>query len=411
MAEEHPPSVEPFPGSAAPPTRSERRVLEAVIAGMGHPPVTVVLWNGEELRPPPGESLGRVRIRDRSVVRDFVRSPELAFGDAYADGLLEVEGDLAEFLTHTFRAGRESSPWLLALNRVLGWRPRSNTLRRSRENIHHHYDLGNEFYEIWLDERLVYTCAYFPTPETSLEEAQLAKMDHVCRKLVLKPGERVVEAGCGWGSLALHMAERYGVRVRAFNISSEQTRYARDKAREFGLEKQVEFVEDDYRSITGSYDAFVSVGMLEHVGKAHYATLGRIIDRCIVANGRGLLHFIGHPRPMPTPLWLERRIFPGGYMPSLTEALCVLEPRDLAVLDIENLRRHYALTLRHWLGRFEGAAERIERMYDERFVRIWRLYLASSRAAFESGSIQLWQVLFARSDDTTMPWTRSCIYE
>jgi len=410
MPEDRTSTREPCTEAGAPPTWWERRILRAVLAGMGRPPIALVLWNGEELRPASGQPVGRARLRDRSVLRDFVRSPEVAFGEAYCDGRLEVEGDLAAFLIRTFRAGRRTAAWLRALTRTLGGRPRLHSARRSRHNVHQHYDLGNAFYALWLDERMLYTCAYFPTPDATLEDAQLAKMDHVCRKLVLRPGERVVEAGCGWGSLALHMAEHYGVRVRAFNVSSEQVRYAREKAHERGLEKQVEFVEDDYRSITGTWDAFVSVGMLEHVGKARYRALGGLIDRSLEPNGRGLLHFIGHTRPTPTSPWLDRRIFPGGYMPSLREALRVLERRDLTVADVENLRRHYALTLRHWLGRFELAADLVEGMYDARFVRMWRLYLASSLAAFENGSIQLWQVLFSRSADTTQPWTRAHLY-
>jgi cyclopropane-fatty-acyl-phospholipid synthase len=202
------------------------------------------------------------------------------------------------------------------------------------------------------------------------------------------------------------MAEQHGVRVRAFNVSREQISYAREKARERGLEKQVEFVEDDWRAISGRFDAFVSVGMLEHVGKPHYDALGQVIERSLSAHGRGLLHFIGHASPTPTSPWVARRIFPGAHMPSLREALRVLEPRGLAVVDVENLRRHYARTLEHWLARFEARAGRIAEMYDERFVRTWRLYLASSLAAFESGSTQLWQVLFARAADGSMPWTR-----
>jgi len=386
----------------------QRRVLEAVLRGMGRPPIAVELWNGEVL-PPPGPERARVRILDPGVLREFAHSPEVAFGDAYGDGRIEVD-DLERVLSVVFAAGRASPSWFRVLTHTLGWRPRGQSGRRARRNVHHHYDLGNEFYQMWLDERLVYTCAYFPTPESGLEEAQVAKMDHVCRKLVLRPGERVVEAGCGWGSLALHMAEHYGVRVRAFNISEEQVRYARERARHRGLEKRVEFVQDDWRAIRGTWDAFVSVGMLEHVGKAHYRELGALVDRALEPEGRGLLHFIGHARPTPTSPWLERRIFPGAYMPSLREAMRIFEPFDLAVHDVENLRRHYALTLAHWRARFERASDLIEGMYDERFVRMWRLYLASSKAAFDSGSTQLWQILFVRRADTTLPWTRAYMY-
>jgi cyclopropane-fatty-acyl-phospholipid synthase len=284
---------------------------------------------------------------------------------------------------------------------------KANNAFTARANVHHHYDLGNEFYRLWLDREMVYTCAYFPTPEATLDEAQIAKMDLVCRKLRLAPGERVVEAGCGWGSLALFMAAKYGVNVRAFNISAEQMEYARRRAKEAGLGNSVEFVEDDYRNVSGRYDAFVSVGMLEHVGLPDFPTLGRVIDRSLVPNGRGLLHFIGRNRPTMLNPWIRKRIFPGAYPPTLREVFArVIEPHNLSVLDVENLRLHYARTLDHWLARFDDASGEIERMFDDSFTRAWRLYLAGSRAAFATGWMQLFQVVFARGGSNAIPWTR-----
>jgi cyclopropane-fatty-acyl-phospholipid synthase len=256
---------------------------------------------------------------------------------------------------------------------------------------------------------MAYTCAYFETPEASLEDAQLAKFEHVCRKLRLVPGERVVEAGCGWGSFALHMARHHGVHVTAFNISREQIEYARERAQREELEDRVEFVADDYRNIRGKYDAFVSIGMLEHVGRAQYRALGDVIDGCLSSTGRGLLHSIGRTRPRPMNAWIEKRIFPGAYIPSLAEMLQVLEPWDLCALDVEDLRRHYAKTLGHWLERFEKHAAQIERRFDARFVRTWRLYLASSIAAFDCGSLQLFQLLFGRAAHRAA-WTRAHVY-
>jgi cyclopropane-fatty-acyl-phospholipid synthase len=237
-------------------------------------------------------------------------------------------------------------------------------------------------------------------------------MDYVCRKLDLKPGETVVEAGCGWGSLALHMARHYEVSVRAFNISREQVRYARQRAEDEGLADRVEFVEEDYRNIDERCDAFVSVGMLEHVGLRNYATLGAVIDRCLApGRGRGLLHFIGRNRLRPLNAWIRKRIFPGAYPPTLRQVMEeILEPWSLSVLDVENLRLHYARTLRHWLHRFEGAADEVRQMFDEPFVRAWRLYLAGSEAAFATGWLQLFQVTFARPDKDDVPWTRADLY-
>jgi cyclopropane-fatty-acyl-phospholipid synthase len=281
----------------------------------------------------------------------------------------------------------------------------------TRDNIHHHYDIGNEFYELWLGCTMAYTCAYYPTPAATLDEAQVAKMDHVCRKLRLKPGESVVEAGCGWGMLAMHMARRYGVRVRAFNISHQQIAWARARAKREGLSGQIEYVEDDYRNISGRYDAFVSVGMLEHVGVKNYATLGAVVQRCLGGRGRGFIHTIGRNRPASLQPWIEKRIFPGGHPPALSEMARIFEPFDLSILDVENLRLHYAQTLRHWLQLFEGANERVRSMFDEKFVRMWRLYLAGSVAAFATGSLQLFQVLFAPGDSNDVAWTRAHLYE
>jgi cyclopropane-fatty-acyl-phospholipid synthase len=257
---------------------------------------------------------------------------------------------------------------------------------------------------------MAYTCAYYPSATATLEQAQIAKMDHVCRKLRIGPGDLVVEAGCGWGSLALHIAGRYGGKVRAFNISAEQVEFARRRAREQGLAGRVEFIEDDYRNISGRYDVFVSVGMLEHVGVRNYPELGRLVRRSLTTEGRGLIHSIGRNRPAPLHPWIERRIFPGAYAPSLAEMMQIFESANLSVLDVENIRPHYALTLRHWLERYEGAVARVRAMFDESFVRMWRLYLAGSIAAFETGTLQLFQVLFTTEESTGISLTRDFMY-
>jgi cyclopropane-fatty-acyl-phospholipid synthase len=284
-------------------------------------------------------------------------------------------------------------------------------LNGSRRNIHHHYDLGNEFYGLWLDRQMVYTCAYFPTREASLEEAQAAKLDHVCRKLRLRAGDRVIEAGCGWGAFALHAALHYGVTVKAFSISHEQIVFARERARQLGLQDCVEFIEDDYRNVSGKSDAFVSIGMLEHVGRSQYRDLGQVIDRSMTAAGRGLIHSIGQINPEPLNPWIEKRIFPGAYPPTLSEMTQILEPWQFSVLDVENLRPHYALTLEHWLKRFEENRDRVRELYDDAFVRLWRFYLAGSIAAFKTGDLQLFQILFNRTGAHELGWTRDYLYK
>lgn len=390
----------------------ERRLLGYMLDAIGNPPVQIVLWSGERVCYSRAPAVARVYIHDRNALLRLILDPELYFGDAYTSGDIEVEGDLVGFLESVYHSMARGAARKPVRERLLRWfhRPRATGLAEARDNIYSHYDISNAFYRLWLDERMVYTCAYFPTPEATLEQAQLAKMHHVCRKLRLRPGESVVEAGCGWGSLALFMAGQYGVRVRAYNISREQIAYARRQAELQGLAGRVEFIEDDYRNIGGSYDAFVSVGMLEHVGQHYYRALGAVIDRVLKEDGRGLIHSIGRIRPGQMNAWIERRIFPGAAPPSLAEMMEIFEPAGFAVLDVENLRLHYARTLQHWLQRFDRAEERIEEMFDERFVRAWRLYLAGSIAAFLSSDLQLFQVVFNRGASNEVAWTREYLY-
>ncbi|HYB66297.1 MAG TPA: cyclopropane-fatty-acyl-phospholipid synthase family protein [Steroidobacteraceae bacterium] len=389
---------------------TDRWLLRRIASFLGDPPVEFAVRGGARV-PAASAPVGRVTFASRATLVSILADPWVRFGDAYSDGSLTVDGDLVEVLEVVYRASTMGDkPSWLRRAADLTHRPHVNTLRGSRDNIHHHYDIGNEFYSLWLGDTMAYTCAYYPTPTATLDEAQTAKMHHVCRKVRLKAGESVVEAGCGWGTLALHMARHCGVRVRAFNISHQQVAYARERAAREGLAGQVEYVEDDYRNISGHYDAFVSVGMLEHVGVKNYPTLGRIARRCLGGNGRGLIHSIGRNQPARLQPWIERRIFPGAYAPSLGEMAQIFEPWDLSVLDVENLRLHYAQTLRHWLALYETAGERVRAMFDEKFVRMWRLYLAGSVAAFSTGTLQLFQVVFATADNNDVPWTRAHLY-
>jgi len=408
-------------GPAVPPRRRartlwplpalERALIARMLRSLGDVPITAVLPDGEEIGPRGIVPVARVVFRDARAVFGLAGLvPELRFGDAYAEGRIEVEGDLVAFLEAVFAAPAPRGPYTAVADWWRSLRRGRNSLRRARAHIAHHYDLGNDFYARWLDREMVYTCAYFPHPEATLEEAQLAKMAHVARKLRLRPGEQVIEAGCGWGALALYLARHHGVRVRAFNISREQIAWARERAQAEGLAGQVEFVEDDYRNVVGSCDAFVSVGMLEHVGPEHYGDLRRVIDRVLSPDGRGLLHFIGRNRPMCFSAFAERRIFPGAHAPALSEVMTILEPADLSVLDVENLRLHYARTLEHWLERFERAGDMVRSRYGERFLRMWRLYLSGSIAGFRTGNLQLFQILFARGRSNRVPWTRADLY-
>ncbi len=391
----------------------ESRIIRWFMQRAGNPRVSVRLWNGEEFYLADGRPVACLEFRDKRAIAELLTSTSVGFGECFSRGIIEVHGDLPAFADEITRAHTEKNQGRYFRHKVrsLLWSLRSNTLSRALRNVHHHYDLGNDFYRLWLDPRMVYTCAYYENADATLEEAQLAKLDHVCRKLQLRPGLDVIEAGCGWGSLAMHMVEHYGVRVTAYNNSAEQVRYAREAAEKRNLDSsRLRFVQDDYRKINQRCDVFVSIGMLEHVGRHNYRDLGKLIRRSLNPGGLGLIHSIGRSRPAPVDSWIARYIFPGGHVPSLGEMAELFEPCEFSILDIENLRLHYARTCRAWLANFDRVKGEVTSMYGEDFMRAWRLYLAGSSAGFHTGTLQLYQVLFAPPGNNDVPWTRNYQY-
>ena len=387
----------------------ERYLLRRVLDAMGSPRFAVALWDGFKVSPKDAAPVATVNVHSRSALNQLLRQGDMGFGDAFSNGGISVEGDLVAMLVAAFTVP-EPTGIAAVMKQLQQRKPRANTKDGSRENIHHHYDIGNDFYRLWLDKEMQYTCAYFPEDELTIEAAQQAKMDHVCRKLQLRPGDRVAEAGCGWGGLARHMALNYGAKVSSWNVSAEQVQYATDRAKAEGYDDRVTYVLDDYRNITGEYDAFVSVGMLEHVGLDNYTELGSVVDRCLTQNGRALVHTIGRNRPRLMNPWIEKRIFPGAYPPTLKEMMEIFEPNRFSVLDVENLRLHYAKTLAHWLARYDASDEQVQAEFGEDFARAWRLYLAGSQAAFLAGGLQLFQVVFTRERNNELAATRRHLY-
>ena len=393
----------------------ERWLILYTLKMLDDPAIEIVLWTGETFMGAAAKPRSRLTINDRGALYRLFTNPNVNFGDLYSHGRLKIEGDFLDFITTAthamYNAQLTASPLKKWIGEVLTKAPRANTMAGSRKHICHHYDIGNNFYELWLDKDYTqYTCAYFAKQDMTLEQAQAAKLEHVCRKLQLKPGDTVVEAGCGWGGLARYMARHYDVQVRSYNISHEQIIYARERAKTEGLDDKIEYIEDDYRNIKGKYDAFVSIGMLEHVGAENYSGLGRVIDRCLKEDGIGLVHSIGRNRPALMHPWIEKRIFPGAYPPALREMMAIFESNELSVLDVENLRLHYSRTLEHWLERYEQNVSIAEEMFDENFVRAWRLYLVGSISAFNIGELQLYQILFSRSQNNKIPQTRDHLY-
>ena len=358
-----------------------------------------------------------LKLHDGKVARDLMRSPRLAIGEAYMDGRLTIEdGSMLDFLTLILSANRweDGGRSRRLLQSVKGSnllaRLRRNAPGKSRRNVAHHYDLGDELYDAFLDPDKQYSCAYFDTPETSLEQAQLDKKAHIAAKLHLKPGQRVLDIGCGWGGMALYLNKVADVDVLGVTLSDNQLATARRRAEEAGVSDRVKFELIDYRSLEGRFDRIVSVGMFEHVGKAHFPEYFAKCHDLLADDGVMLLHTIGkfgQAGAAPDP-FVNKYIFPGGYLPSLPDILEASAGARMLASDVETLRLHYALTLRHWLERFTARWDDMAALYDERFCRMWEFYLAGAIAFFEHGAGCNYQVQYVR-DRHALPLTRDYI--
>ena len=365
----------------------------------------------------PDEEFGEITLRfaDRRIGSDIVRYPRLGAAEAYMDGRLIIEqGDILALLLmmrgnapwSKSKVLKARSPVRRAVGRAASRLSRLNWQSRSRRNVAHHYDLGNDFYRLFLDEDLQYSCAYFTDPANSLEQAQQDKKAHIAAKLHLKPGQRVLDIGCGWGGMALYLHRVAGVEVLGITLSTEQLEEARRRAKEAGVSDHVKFELLDYRKVTGRFDRIVSVGMFEHVGSPHYREFFRTCHNLLADEGVMLLHTIGRfGGPGTTDAFTRKYIFPGGYIPALSEIVAASEKNKLIIGDIETLRLHYGLTVRHWYARAMANREKIVAMYDERFFRMWTFYLAGAVATFEYGGMGNYQIQYIR-DRHTLPITR-----
>lgn len=371
-------------------------------------------WDGTEtaFNAASGVPLFTICIHHPHVVSAIIKNPSLGFGEAYVDGELEIEGSLEECLLAAEQMNWDSFPsrFVSSLHLLRAKLQFGDSVSRSRHNASHHYDLGNDFYRLWLDPFMQYSCAYFENPAQPLETAQLNKMDYICRKLRLEENDTLLDIGSGWGGLAIYAAKHYGVRVTGYNVARQQIEYARVWAERDGVAHRVEFIDEDYRNVRGIFDKFVSVGMLEHVGKEHFPAFGRIIRERIKPEGRGLLHTIGRVVPRKTDDWIEHYIFPGGFIPSLRELTPLFEENELVIEDVENLRLHYARTLAYWRDRLMEQREEIVNCIGERLYRMYELYLTGSRVSFLIGHQTLYQLVFTNGPTSDLPCTRKYLY-
>jgi cyclopropane-fatty-acyl-phospholipid synthase len=348
-----------------------------------------------------------MRLTDKKLYRTLVFNAELAAGEAYMNGTMRFEegSTLRDFLT-LFSINRLSlgsypiQKILRAVKMRFRKRQQSNKKGQAQQNVAHHYDLGNDFYKLFLDENMLYSCAYFREPDETLEQAQRNKLRLLAAKLGLKPGMKVLDIGCGWGDLALYLAALEDVEVLGVTLSKEQQALATERAKKAGMGERVKFELLDYRNVTGSFDRIVSVGMFEHVGVHHYDEFFAKLNSLMPDDGLAVLHSIGHMSPPGmASAWLRKYIFPGAYSPALSEVFEVVERNSLWVTDLEFLRVHYATTLKHWTDRFETNRDAVIALYDERFARMWEFYLISAEMMFRTGSQLVFHMQLSRTRD------------
>ncbi|NNC23110.1 class I SAM-dependent methyltransferase [Salinisphaera sp. USBA-960] len=391
----------------------KRRIFERFLH---HGSLTLVHPSGKRESFGSGEPSAEVILQRKGVMRRLMADPEMAFGEAYMDDDWRPGrgGLLAIFRLYFANVESASASFFYRLigSCVRRFREANSKLSAQR-NIHHHYDVDSELFREFLDPDMQYSCAYFETDDTTLADAQRAKCAHIGRKLCLSPGERVLDIGCGWGGLALHLAETYDVEVVGLTLADDQYRIAQERAESKGLTDKVTFKQEDYRSLDGdAFDAVVSVGMFEHVGRPQYQIFFNQVRNLLRTGGRSLIHTIGRNGP-PTPMnrnWITKYIFPGGYIPSLSEIAPKVENAGLASTDIEVLRRHYARTLSCWNANFQDRRHIFTERLGERFCRMWEFYLQSCEAVFRWGDLVVFQIQLGHTNDA-VPVTRDYLYD
>ena len=368
--------------------------------------------NGDEQIYGSGQASVVWKINDTRVLSKIVRNPLLNLGETYIEGGWDVEdGKLAELLTilrTNLEDGLVRRGATAAYAAILqSW----NNIGASMRNVSHHYDLDASLFRAFLDQDMHYSCAYFRSPDQPLEEAQSAKCDHIRRKLCLKPGQKVLDIGSGWGSLGLYLADKEDVQVTGLTLSNEQLAVANNEAVRRGLDNQVQFRLEDYRNHHGKYDAVVSVGMFEHVGLRNFDGYFNKVAELLSRDGIAMIHTIGHTdRPAATNPWIRRHIFPGGYIPAISEITTAIERSPLVFADIEVWRQHYALTLKEWNRRFQTVRSEFAREKGERFCRIWEFYLLACQTAFEVSSLVVYQLQLGLNN-MSVPTTRDYLYD
>lgn len=368
------------------------------------------LWDGSSEIYGEGNPEFKIIFNEPIPKADIIKDPSLTFGEAYMTKKIDIEGSIQKVIEslynnqESFLSNSDKYANLL--------RMATNSIKNSKKNIEFHYDIGNDFYKLWLDDTMTYSCGYFKSKSDSLTQAQKNKVDHILKKLNLKEGETLLDIGCGWGELIISAAKKYKVKAMGITLSSEQLAKVKERIKSEGLEDLIEVELVDYRELKNrTFDKIVSVGMLEHVGQDHLAEYFSNVNNLLNDKGVSLLHCITSTEVGGNNTWIDKYIFPGGYVPAVRELINCMSDEKFTLIDAENLRLHYGRTLEHWAKNFENALPEIRKTKDETFIRMWRLYLNACAASFNSGNISIHQFVFNKGVNNDLPWTREYMYK
>ncbi|AJH02128.1 SAM-dependent methyltransferase [Clostridium beijerinckii] len=368
------------------------------------------LWDGSSEIYGEGNPEFRIIFNEPIPKADIIKDPSLTFGEAYMTKKIDIEGSIQKVIEslynnqESFLSNSDKYANLL--------RMATNSIKNSKKNIEFHYDIGNDFYKLWLDDTMTYSCGYFKSKSDSLTQAQKNKVEHILKKLNLKEGETLLDIGCGWGELIISAAKKYKVKAMGITLSSEQLAKVKERIKSEGLEDLIEVELVDYRELKNrTFDKIVSVGMLEHVGQDHLAEYFSNVNNLLNDKGVSLLHCITSTEVGGNNTWIDKYIFPGGYVPAVRELINCMSDEKFTLIDAENLRLHYGRTLEHWAKNFENALPEIRKTKDETFIRMWRLYLNACAASFNSGNISIHQFVFNKGVNNDLPWTREYMYK
>lgn len=389
----------------------QKTPIKELVSKFQNTNLTLRFWDGEEFQIGSSPSEFKVILKEPIHTMDFLKSYTLALGEAYVNGQLEIDGDLYEALNHILKYKKHFHTHFSLLPDIFHT---STGAKNQKKQVSSHYDLGNDFYRLWLDDTLSYSCAYFRQPTDTLYEAQMNKIHHILTKLNLSEGQTLLDIGCGWGNLLIEAAKFYKVHGLGITLSQEQYEAFSARIKDEHLTDYLEVKLMDYRELITSslqFDRIVSVGMLEHVGRKEYPTFFKAIDTVLKDEGLVLLHYISALTESPGDAWIKKYIFPGGVIPSLREIISLLADHHFYTLDVESLRRHYTRTLLAWHKNFEDALPEVRKMFDEDFIRMWHMYLCACAACFNNGIVDLHQILFSKGVNNALSLTRDYMYK